>query len=327
MYKRQVLSCFDYRDGWEGPQVIENCDIVQPQLIDQKIETLDCNEKYIKRITETYIATDESGNVSEPCYQEILIERVNLDEIVPPRSDLEFECTDILELDENGYPDPIETGIPTLEGKPIYPVEDFLCNITVEYEDTELPAIGCTRKIMRMWRVTEWWCSETKIRPIPQMITIVDTQGPDVQAPRDMDITTGRRNCEVLVMIPPIEAEDACNNPVMVDVQYPGGFLKNQNGGMVTLGVGANKIIYTVYDQCYNSSQDSMIIYVRDETPPVAICEGHTVVALTDQSIAEVFAESIDDGSYDECMLDTLAVRRMDTPCLLYTSDAADELT
>ncbi len=48
-----------------------------------------------------------------------------------------------------------------------------------------------------------------------------------------------------------------------------------------------------------------------DNISPVAICDAHTVVALSNLGTAKVYATDIDDGSYDNCQIVSYQVRRM----------------
>ena len=48
-----------------------------------------------------------------------------------------------------------------------------------------------------------------------------------------------------------------------------------------------------------------------DYIAPVAICDAHTVVSLSNDGTARVYATDIDDGSYDNCHIDEYKVRRM----------------
>ena len=95
---------------------------------------------------------------------------------------------------------------------------------------------------------------------------------------------------------------------------FPGAFLES-NGGLVTLPVGQNIITYIAYDECYNSSTCSMVVTVMDNTQPVAICESNTVVSLPSSGNVEVWAETFDDGSFDECGVATYEVTRMASTC------------
>ena len=68
-------------------------------------------------------------------------------------------------------------------------------------------------------------------------------------------------------------------------------------------------------------------VYVADLTPPVTICDQYTAVAVTSDGYAWVHASVFDDGSYDECELDHLTVKRMDDgiPCDNVDDDIFDE--
>lgn len=48
-----------------------------------------------------------------------------------------------------------------------------------------------------------------------------------------------------------------------------------------------------------------------DNISPVAICDAHTIVALSNNGTAKVYATDIDDGSYDNCQIAEYKVRRM----------------
>ena len=48
-----------------------------------------------------------------------------------------------------------------------------------------------------------------------------------------------------------------------------------------------------------------------DNTDPVAVCDAHTIVSLSNNGTAKVYATDIDDGSYDNCGIVEYKVRRM----------------
>ena len=62
------------------------------------------------------------------------------------------------------------------------------------------------------------------------------------------------------------------------------------------------------------------MVGVVDDLPPVAICDQRTVVTLSGDGFAKLFANSLDNGSIDNCTLDSFAVRRMTNSCSLDTS-------
>lgn len=305
------LNILDYLKNVNGADV-------ELTMLNESITPLVCNNDFVKRVTRTYIATDAQGNQSRPCTYDVFLRRFPLNEAEGPmdRSVAEenpLMCQDDFELDDNGNPHPNVTGVPTIYGQPLWPNQDFYCNIGVTYEDVDLQIRGCVRQIMRMWTIGEWWCSTNEEQHFTQIIEIVDDQGPIVTLPRDMTVTTSGRTCEAIVNLPAAEVFDSCSlNNVTVDVVYPGGFLQNRNGGQVKLPVGVNEITYTAYDACYNPTTATMEILVEDKTAPVAVCDQHTVVGITYDGFADVYAQTFDDGSYDDCWLDSMAVRRMD---------------
>ena len=337
---RDTIPCFAASKF--VPTATDGCGLDTVLLVDELIQPLNCNPSFIKQIVRRYIARDIYGNTSPMCYDTILLKRFDTAKVICPKNwvydpihpllNCPIACKDInynrIPLDRNGHPHPDYTGVPqyrdTVSKAPVdvdtiklWPVQDIYCNIGVTYEDIDLGIIGCVHKYMRAWTIREWWCNTEIVRSCPQLIEIVDREAPYVHAPYDFTTTTdGGYKCEATVTIPPAIVFDSCRSAIKVDVVYPGGILKNQNGGTVKLPVGRDTIIYRAYDACYNESSDTMIITVEDHTAPVAICDRETVVSLSIDPITHVYATTFDDGSYDDCHIDSMLVRRMDeSPC------------
>ena len=200
---------------------------------------------------------------------------------------------------------------------PVYPTPDLYCNVLVSFTDVTLPEIGCVKKIIRTWTVLEWSCRGIqRKRDHIQMIEIVDKVGPEISCPADFTVSTSGHTCEAYVAFPAAYVKDNCSADVTVDITYPDGFIKSVNGGLGKLPVGCHTVTYTAYDRCYNSTTCTVQVTVEDNTAPVAICDQNTTVALTLDGKAWVPATSFDDGSYDDCDLAKMLVRRMDaTSC------------
>jgi hypothetical protein len=332
-----IISCLEMLT-FEGPAAFDNCSDPQVILINEEAELL-CDPLYIKRITRTYIARDASGNESLPCEMDILLERIDFSLIEFPDSFTVANGNPLTcdgpwaDADNDNIPDPLDdppylgTGVPTIDGIPIFPEFMGFCNALTTYEDVVLPPIGCVRKIMRVWTVREWHCTGEQDTLYVQLIEIVDNEGPHITCPANVTVTTTGHFCTSTVLLPPAVATDDCSPTVHVTVAYPGGFSPTNGGVYVSLPVGANVITYTAYDQCYNSSQCTMTITVQDLTPPIAICDEHTIVSLTlggPFGLTKVPASVFDDGSYDACGPVTFLARRMDS-CLEFdwTTDGA----
>ncbi|HEX5625645.1 MAG TPA: hypothetical protein VFX48_06505, partial [Saprospiraceae bacterium] len=326
---RDTIPCFIA--STHQPIAYDGCGLDTVILIDEVVTPLNCNPLYIKEVIRSYVAYDINGNKSPVCSETILLKRFDTSKVVCPINWTlaglnAINCKDIIynriPLDKNGHPHPSYTGVPKYtDGTTInlWPVRDIYCNIAVTYEDIDLGVIGCVHKYMRMWTIREWWCNTEIVRVCIQIIEVVDREGPYVHAPYDFDATTdGGYKCQATVTIPPAVVFDSCDGRnVRVDVVYPGGILTNQNGGRVILPVGPNVIEYRAYDHCYNSTTATMTVNVYDRTAPVAVCDRETVVSLSIYGTTHVYAKTFDDGSYDDCHIDSFLVRRMDNgaPC------------
>lgn len=263
------------------------------------------------------------------------------------------KVTPAMDLDKDGIPDPTlaGAGVPFIDktlrpyrvapGAPndtvyIYPLNfnggtintELLeqCGIGATYEDTRFPTIKCTTKVMRIWTIYEWFCGREFITRCTQIIEVVDDEGPTFETPlHDFVASTNGYTCEGQVWLNKLDLKDNCGDIGHVDVRItpedpeaPAIFKQNfawATGGYVLLPTGVNKVVFSAYDACHNVSKDSLYITVEDHTPPVTICDQHTVVSLTYDGEAEVKASVFDDGSYDDCGLKTMLVRRMNQTC------------
>lgn len=313
------------------PTATDNCDgDVNVILVDEQVTINDCNsgfsEEVLKQVTRTYVAEDASGNVSDECTITFDVVRIpNASYIHKPSNyllldDTNLECDDDYPTDANGHPAPVSTAIGgtgypyILDGSiqiPLFPDVLIDCNVATTYTDLVLPPIGCTTKIMRTWKITEWSCSDPqRMFSFVQMIEIVDSEGPNVTCPADMEVSTTLHECSAVFYLPAATVSDNCSTENHVTVTYPGGFI-DANGGLAELPVGIHTVTYTAYDACHNSSTCTMTVTVADKTPPVAVCDQNTTIGLTSDGNAWVNATVFDDGSTDECQLDRMLVRRM----------------
>jgi hypothetical protein len=274
----------------------------------------------------------------------------------PISCDEDFESTVDGCCEDTGYPVPEYAGVPwvrlpNLEGDfdsiYLYPNGYFPCNITVSYfdlpENSSDP--GCVTSFMRMWTVTQWSCTINYVRNYAQLIEIADDNDPTITCPYPdgIEITTnsegvfdgtsyGTVYCGATFQFPVPEMDDACSSTLTWDISVandmgaPIEFMDNAdvlNPPYRALPLGENTVTYTVYDVCGNSASCDFIVSVVDETAPVAVCQQFTTVGLTYDGFANVYAHSFDSGSYDDCALDYIEVKRMDdgVPCDLEEGD------
>lgn len=318
------------------PYVYDNCDPnPTKELLDETIENTSCDPNYSKIVTRVYSAIDKSGNRSSRCTTKIYLKRIPLDSIVYPDSfslitKNPLTCNNF-EADSLGHPLPEETGVPTLNRQSLYPNNDQkYCDYSIRYYDLEIPdPKSCNKKILRNWEIFTWTCSSFDKRVFNQLIEIVDRQAPTILALDTIrTTTTPGYNCEVELWIPPIKTFDSCGSEVRVDLVYPGGIITDFKGAYLKIPADTNVLKVRAYDKCHNVDSASFVVIVQDLTPPVAVCDKEMVVSLDRFGEAWVPAHVFDDGSYDECHIKSMKVRRMDNgvPCTFNSTVFADSV-
>jgi len=325
--QNDTLSCTMAYDESSKPTLIDdNCSGGELILLDEIVEPLSCDSLFTSRLTRVWVAKDEAGNMSEECTQVISLLRTNLDSIMPVMNFMlatnnAISCSSGYEIDANGHPSPSLTGVPKLrlgDGSfvDLYPFDQMIiCNGFVDYQDEILQgSTSCVTKILRTWTIGEWWCSQTNQREFIQLIEVVDFDGPTVSCPSDLTVSTTGFGCESYTSFDLPIVNDACNDDIRIDLSTPSGFYQNYSGEIIMLTVGVHELTYHNYDGCNNKTDCSFFVTVRDDADPIAICDQFTVVGIGLEDLTKVTAESIDDGSFDECGPVELSIARMDAP-------------
>ncbi|MBK8885875.1 MAG: T9SS type A sorting domain-containing protein [Saprospiraceae bacterium] len=222
-----------------------------------------------------------------------------------------------------------------------------ICKINTTYSDTRIDICTKSFKVLRSWTVLDW-CSG-KLSTQYQIIKVVDDEPPVVTAPADLTsslapgtlvagiISADPYSCTGSWAVrPPVTISD-CNTTTWTvkfkKSDYLGGdpgdsvpFISSDGTTTVTgtypnfvitgLPLGRSWVQYTVTDACNNTNTEATTeIDVFDVTPPVPVCDEFTVVTLSNNGWAHVFAETFDDGSHDNCTDVTFSVRRLTAGC------------
>ncbi|MBK9271472.1 MAG: hypothetical protein IPM48_07730 [Saprospiraceae bacterium] len=306
-----TLSCLEYASGNYAFGTVIECSDYDSVLISEVSIPLTCDSHYVRRIIQTWTAIDEYGNIGDSCVREILLERFNADSVVAP-SDTIIECSSV-RYDAQGRVDPAMTGYPIHHGDTLYPGTQFICNFSLNFTDTEFIENNCIRKILRKWRLFEWWCDTYVEYSWLQYIKIADTTAPDIlfHIP-DIEAFTNPYTCTASIQLPAIQAVDSCHPDLKIDMSFSGGLIPNRNGGLVHFPLGVDTVVYHVYDECGNVARDTVLIWIKDLTPPVMVCDAKTVVTLADSAIVSIDALSFNQGTFDNCELDYFEARRLD---------------
>jgi len=299
-----------------------SCDIgVEITFSDSTLYYQEC-EDTVAQITRTWTISDQSGNTVE-CIQNIYVLGFDFDQLVwPPHYDRFGEgaisCVDVAAEPE--LTEPEFTGFPTLDGREIF--GNHHCEISVTYRDEIAPIANCPSGyvIYRFWLIgDECTPIEDGVNPqtYTQRIRVEDKVGPQIECIDTLIVSTNANECAGEILLPVPEITDACADELDIEytVETVSGNLQNlgdNNWLLSDLQIGTHFVTYRATDGCKNTSFCVTRIVVEDQTPPIAICDQTTKVALDVNGEARVHWTTIDDGSYDNCGIDRIEVRRMD---------------
>ncbi len=243
-------------------------------------------------------------------------------------------------------------------------LEGTACNLFTTFEDTELavcdtsPECSGNNKVIREWKIFDW-CSPTSEPFIcTQVIEAVDTEAPTFMV-SDFTSSVDPWGCTGRVYFPqPRTIADNCS-PTSA-LQYvvstgsgttdlygiPTGSGTSSLQGVIlgfdpaqnsfyaeNVPIGEHEFYYNAWDCCTNIGSEKVSVSIMDATPPVAITKQDVVVSLipnpgslVEPGITKIFAESIDNGSFDGCGNVKLEIRRESDGCnipsnLTYNND------
>lgn len=318
----------------------DNCDPNVEVVINRdETNSIECIDGITAQRDIEYFTRDDAGLSTDLCDFSIFFEKKELSEVEFP-GNMDFSCTDPNILtDGNLDLSPLNTGMPLLDDQMIE--DEGICRMNVTFADDTFSLCGLnTIKILRRWTVLDWCTGE--YAQSYQTINVEDDIAPSFTVPNDNLLFSTDRDCKAIVDFMPLDTSDItgvkdlsdCSdlNNLTIDVKYLPGlesdpqnfdpeYLETQNRGnnefrADQLQSGFNTIKYIFTDECGNETEETFIIIVRDDAPPVTICDQFTAVSIADNGWGRLYPEAIDDGSYDECGGPiTLALKKDTTYC------------
>jgi hypothetical protein len=91
--------------------------------------------------------------------------------------------------------------------------------------------------------------------------------------------------------------------------------LTDEGWEVSAMPVGFYKVVYDVSTACQQGSAEAEF-EVKDLTAPVAICDDELNISVGGSGIARVTVQDVDEGSWDNCQLESLELRRKLDDCL-----------
>lgn len=327
---------------WLGvPEVQGGCTDFTLSFEDVLAQQGDCGPLYLTR---TFTAVDQQG-LAGTCEQRINFRRPTLEDVILPPRTASIECDESFPVDEFGNPSPDFTGYPFLvTAGGVIDLRDAYCNVGASYVDGALVEVCVlSYKFVRNWTIIDE-CNPDNPLEFSQVIKIGDFTAPEANCPL-IDLTgdgfpdplvysTSPFECSASFAVPMPQVSDNCSlwevtveivtdepniiygpsgNPVdtvwetaVLATVLPGAPNRIVNG----IPVGCHRFRYLVEDECGNSSVLECGFCVEDRVEPAASCDDSLNISIGAAGAARLFAESFEEGSWDNCGIERIEVRR-----------------
>ncbi len=306
LHPGDVLSFEQYSDG--------NADVVNTLISNFQFHTMAW-----KVVHRTWTATDEYGN-SRSHTQVITIKRATADNVVfPPDYDgvqsPALPCNADSSPDATGWPLIDEDANPATTGDQ-YPFGNGECLLDLDYSDEAFAFCEGNELIYRIWTVSDA-CSG-RVVVDTQLIQLQDVEAPLIECPQMPVISTDDFSCFGTINLPPPpNVSDACSSNVVVEPNWQFG---SGYGPFTGIPPGNYTVTYTATDACGNTASCQTELSIQDLVAPTVICDEQTIVSLAGDGLGIVYAESLDDGTWDFCCIDKYEVKRTNDPNAFFAS-------
>ena len=195
------------------------------------------------------------------------------------------------------------------------PIIGVCRNINMTFTDTKIDLarkdcnaglVGCF-KVLREWVAVDW-CTN-KVRRMNQLIKVMDKKGPEIIYPDTVSVAMLEYECKGRYDLPLPWLADNCSEQVDYSLEIETGEVSGSSstGYIISnLGYGFHDLFIVAEDCCGNITKKKVVLDVLDVTPPIAVCEKRTVVALNGKlspglNTVKIQANTFDDGSFDNC--------------------------
>ncbi|HFA47951.1 MAG TPA: hypothetical protein ENJ95_02910 [Bacteroidetes bacterium] len=263
-------------------------------------------------INREWSATDESGNTRH--YTQVITQnRAQLSQVVfPPDRDGTaspmLSCGAMADLSLTGQPYIDEDGDPGTTNDQ-YTLDNGECAFNLGFTDQEIATCEGSSLVLRKWSVVDECTSQ--VLEHTQIIKLFDTTAPTINCPAPQEASTSAFGCFSNINLPAATATDDCSSSISINPNWQFG---SGYGPFGNIQPGTYTVTYEATDDCGNTSTCNTSVTVVDAVGPTVICDGQTVASLDSDGNAMVYANVVDDGSYDWCCVESFEIKRADMP-------------
>ncbi len=292
------------------PTVTDNCDTdVQINYTDEILKPNCAISPNVMEITRYWTALDRFFNQST-WSQKIFIQKEPLSKVIFPENAV-ISCET---PNPNTSPDTkngiVGAGRPTINGISLNETATNGCEFIAIYTDQRFDGCGGGYYLVRTWSVLDG-CTNS-LQKKDQFIRISDLVGPKIICPTNVTVTADALGCAASVTLPTAVVSDNCSGVASVGIKSAFGTINTNGGTIEKVPIGTHTFTYISTDKCGNETTCSVLVTVRDDLSPVAICSEKKIISLTRNGSATVVAKTFDAGSSDNCTLDRMECKRMD---------------
>ncbi len=269
-----------------------------------------------KVVHRVWTATDEYGNTRH--YTQVVTQnRAQISQVIfPPDRDgiaaPMLTCGAMADLSQTGQPFIDEDGdLNTTSDQFI--LDNGECAFNVTYSDQVIATCEGSELVLRKWKIVDDCSNE--ILEHTQIIKLFDTTPPAITCPSGQVVSTDNFGCFGNVNLPQADATDDCSSSISITPNWSYGSGYGPFGNIVP---GTYTVTYEATDDCGNTSSCTTFVTVEDEIGPTVICDGQTTVALDSDGNAVVYANVVDDGSYDWCCIESFEIKKEGSPDTAY---------
>lgn len=314
----------------EGLYDVENgdyCGIKIARYTDRAVA--ECQGLYKNIIDRHWTFEDAAGN-TDTCTQRLYVLKTLLDSVDQFQT-IQKDCnSDFTILDDRGHPSPEVSGYPTINGRKY---RAGVCGVLkMNYTDNVFKLCGKSFKILRDWTIIDW-CSD-QLTSRNQIILIEDRKPPVItNRLQDLYLNTDPFICGAEnIQLPVPRYSDCGSDTVSLEIFYETFNAKNErkvvsNGSSLIIPIVTMQSIqmdfsvyYKLTDECGNIVRDTINVNIRDNQPPVAVCDQHTSISIAGNGLAQVKAFTFDDLSVDNCGIAKYEARKLNGSCHVDTA-------